>query len=250
MAKKRRKWTREELILTFNLYCKIEFSKINYRHPQIVSLATMIKRTPSAVSWKLVNFASLDSELTKRGIKGASNSSKLDQEIFNEFINNWDKLVEESEALLLTYQKIEKTIFNHKDIIYKEGLEQLRLVKTRTNQSFFRQAVLSSYSSKCCLTGIDIPELLIASHIIPWAKDKKNRLNPQNGLCLNNLHDKAFDRGLITFDNNYRLILSEKIKNKEHKYFMELEGKKMTLPKKFLPKIEFLEYHNMEIFQG
>jgi len=245
MAEKRRKWTREELILTFNLYCKIEFSKINYRHPQIISLATMIKRTPSAVSWKLVNFASLDSELTQRGIKGASNSSKLDKEIFHEFIDNWDKLVEESEKLLLRYQNIEDITSN-----YKEGLEQLRLVKTRTNQSFFRQAVLSSYSSKCCLTGIDIPELLIASHIIPWAKNKKNRLNPQNGLCLNSLHDKAFDRGLITFDKNYQLILSKTIKNKKHKYFIELEGKKMTLPKKFLPKVEFLEYHNMEIFQG
>lgn len=213
MAEKRRKWTREELILTFNLYCKIEFSKINYRHPQIISLATMITRTPSAVSWKLVNFASLDSELTQKGIKGASNSSKLDKEIFNEFINNWDKLVEESELLLLTYQNIEEPTSKHKEIIFKEGIEQLRLVKTRTNQSFFRQAILSSYSSKCCLTGINIPELLIASHIIPWARDKKNRLNPQNGLCLNSLHDKAFDKGLITFDDNYKLILSKKIKN-------------------------------------
>lgn len=250
MIKKRRAWTREELILTFNLYCKIEFSKINYRHPSIIFLAEMLERTPSAVSWKLVNFASLDSELTKRGIKGATNSSKLDKEIFNEFIQNWDKLVEESEFLLLNFKNEKENIYPTPHLESKIGEDKLRLVKTRVNQSFFREVVLSSYSSKCCLTGINIPELLIASHIIPWSKDTKNRLNPQNGLCLNSLHDKAFDRGFITFDDNYKLILSETLKKKESKYFIELEGKKITLPKKFLPNIDFLKFHREEVFQG
>ena len=209
MIKKRRAWTRDELILTFNLYCKIEFSKINYRHPLIISLAEMIKRTPSAVSWKLVNFASLDSSLTKRGIRGAVNSSKLDKEIFHEFINNWEELIKESEALLLSYT-IKTNNLDSQDTSLKLGKEKLRLVKTRMNQSFFRQMILSSYDYKCCLTGIDIPELLIASHIIPWSKDEKNRLNPQNGLCLNTLHDKAFDRGFITFDDNYNLTFAPK----------------------------------------
>jgi len=248
MKQKRRAWTRNELIVTFNIYCKIEFSKINYRNPLIQSLANLIGRTPSAVAWKLVNFASLDSELTKRGIKGAKNSSKLDKEIFNEFINNWELLVEESESLLQQYHQINK---EQQNIILKlkEGKETLRFVKTRVNQSFFRDAVLSSYSASCCLTGINIPELLVASHIIPWSKDKKNRLNPQNGLCLNSLHDKAFDRGLISFDENYRLILSTEIKRKRNKYFSDLEGNQMTLPKKFLPKLEFLEYHHKVIFK-
>ncbi len=250
MIKKRRGWTREELILTFNLYCKIEFSKINYRHPLIISLAEMIGRTPSAVSWKLVNFASLDSELTQRGIKGATNSSKLDKEIFNEFINNWEELIDESESLLINYKNKQINNSDNQDIPLKIGKEKLRLVKTRTNQTFFRQMVLSSYSSKCCLTGIDIPELLVASHIVPWSQDTENRLNPQNGLCLNSLHDKAFDRGFITFDDSYKLILSEKLKKKQSKYFIELEGQKITLPKKFLPNINFLKFHREEIFQG
>ena len=250
MVSKRKRWEREELILTFNLYCKIEFSKINYRHPLVISLANIIGRTPSAVSWKLVNFASLDSELTKRGIKGAINSSKLDKEIFNEFINDWSKLIEESEILLLNNTDIKNNNIDIKSKNSKLGGEKLRLVKTRINQSFFRQTVLSSYSRKCCLTEINIPELLVASHIIPWSKDEKNRLNPQNGLCLNNLHDKAFDRGLISFDNDYKLILSSKIKKQKSKYFLDLEGKQLILPKKFLPNIEFLKYHNREIFQG
>jgi len=250
MIKKRRAWTREELILTFNLYCKIEFSKINYRHPLIVSLAEILDRTPSAVSWKLVNFASLDSELTQRGIKGAINSSKLDKKIFNEFTQNWGKLAEESELLLCTFKRENENIFSTPNLQLKLGEDKLRVIKTRVNQSFFREAVLSSYSFKCCLTGIDIPELLIASHIIPWSQDTENRLNPQNGLCLNSLHDKAFDRGFITFDDSYKLVLSEKLKKKQSKYFIELEGQKITLPKKFLPNINFLKFHREEIFQG
>jgi putative restriction endonuclease len=249
MKKIRRKWTREELVITFNLYCKIEFSKINYRHPSIVSLSQLIERTPSAVAWKLVNFASLDSELTKRGIKGAVNCSKLDREIFHEFTTNWEASIEESENLLLKF-KINTGIIKEETIKVKEGKDILRLVKTRRNQSFFRESILSSYNSTCCLTGIDIPQLLIASHIIPWSEDEENRLNPQNGLCLNSLHDKAFDKGFISFDENYQVVVSAELKNQKSQYFSDLEGQKMTLPKKFLPNLDFLKYHNERIFRG
>ena len=249
MKKIRRKWTREELVITFNLYCKIEFSKINYRHPSIVSLSQLIERTPSAVAWKLVNFASLDSELTKRGIKGAVNCSKLDREIFHEFTTSWEALIEESENLLLKF-KINMGIIKEETIKVKEGKDILRLVKIRRNQSFFRESILSSYNSTCCLTGIDIPQLLIASHIIPWSEDKENRLNPQNGLCLNSLHDKAFDKGFISFDENYRVVVSAELKNQKSQYFSDLEGQKMTLPKKFLPNLDFFKYHNERIFRG
>ncbi len=88
MSQKRKNWTRNELIMAFNLYCKIPFSKINYRHDQIVKLAEAIQRTPSAVAWKLVNFASLDPSLAERGIRGATNTGKLDKIVFEEFTNN------------------------------------------------------------------------------------------------------------------------------------------------------------------
>lgn len=252
MAQKRRNWTREELIVAFNLYCKIEFSKINYRHPLIIKLSEAIKRTPSAVAWKLVNFGSLDPSLKKKGIKGASNASKLDKIIFDEFRNNWEDLAFESEILIAKHFNENIELQYTLDFSKKEGKDVKRLVKTRVNQSFFRATVLASYNFTCCLTGIKIPELLVASHIIPWSKDKKNRLNPENGLCLNNLHDKAFDKGLISFDNEYRLLLSKKlIENSDisiQQYFKNLEGKKLLLPKRFLPNELFLNYHFENIF--
>ena len=252
--KKRRNWTREELIVAFNLYCKIPFSKINHRNHLLIKLANAIGRTPSAVAWKLVNFASLDSSLQERGIKGASNTGKLDKIIFDEFINNWDDLSYESEFLLSRFLNKNTTVLYDEVTDFKEGKEVDMSVKVRTNQSFFRSAVLSSYDFKCCLTNIDIPGLLIASHIIPWSKDKKNRLNPRNGLCLNNLHDKAFDSGLITFDGDFRLVLSNELKGSNSDnvktYFHQLEGKALMLPKKFRPDENFLIYHNENIFKS
>lgn len=250
---KRKNWNRDELILAFNLYCKIEFSKINYKHPKIVELSNYIERTPSSVTWKLVNFASLDPSLKKKGIKGASNVAKMDKLIFEEFTSNWEDMIFESEKLRL------KTFHREQDLkkidsFEKEGKEALRTVKIRINQSFFRTTILAAYDSTCCITGLNIPELLVASHIIPWSKDVKNRLNPQNGLCLNNLHDKAFDKGLISFNASFELVLSKKIKEQQNhfveKFFFLYEGNQLIMPKKFLPKKKFLEYHHKEVFLG
>ena len=115
----RRNWTREELILAFNLYCKIPFGKYNQRTKEVIELANLIGRTPSAISFKLANFASLDPYHQSRGIKGMSNAGKLDQEIYNEFSNNWDDLIYESEELLRkksdkgSFKNLTNTVLSH-----------------------------------------------------------------------------------------------------------------------------------------
>jgi len=180
-------WTREELIIAFNLYCKTPFGKIHIHNPEIISLAKVLRRTPSAVSWKLANFASLDPSLKKRNIAGATHGSKVDAEVWNEFNSDWNRLSFESEKLLA--QKLGKQIEDVSDVelpdLPKTGMERDSLVKIRINQSFFRRSVLAAYNFQCCITGLEIPELLNASHIIPWSKDEENRVNPRNGLCLN-----------------------------------------------------------------
>src|SRR5687768_14434560 len=106
MKKDEKLWNREELILAINLYCKIPFGKIHNRNPAIIELASLLNRTPNAVSYKLANLASLDPTLKARGIKGADKSSKLDKEIWNEFYANWDILPFKSEKLLAKYKGI------------------------------------------------------------------------------------------------------------------------------------------------
>lgn len=250
-------WTREELILAVNLYCKLPFGKMHKGNAGIIALSQIIPRTPSSIARKLGNFASFDPSLKARGIKGLPNTSKLDADIWNEFYNNWDAALLASEELLAKKKHTTVEALNNinLDDLPKEGKEKQRLVKTRVNQSVFRTVVLATYNSTCCITGINNPELLIASHIVPWSKDESNRLNPMNGLCLNALHDKAFDNGLITIDaNDYTIKISSKLKSKKPtvsigQNFLKLEGKPIQLPGKFLPAKELLKQHN-EFFKS
>ena len=245
-------WTRDELILAINLYCKLPFGKMHSRNSEIISFANLIGRTPSSIALKLGNFASFDPTLKERGIKGASNASKLDKQIWDEFYNNWDIALIESEKLLAKtkHTTIEKLNDIEISDLTKEGLDKKRLVKTRINQNIFRTMVLATYDNSCCITGINNPELLIASHIVPWSKDEKNRLNPTNGLCLNALHDRAFDKGLITISaKDYTIRISSKLKIKNavvniNLNFLKFEGMEISLPDKFLPSKEQLKKHN------
>jgi putative restriction endonuclease len=250
------KWTREELIMAFNLYCKIPFGKIHIHNPEIISLAKILGRIPSAVSWKLANFASLDPFLQKRNIAGASHGSKLDAEIWNEFNGDWDKLAFESERLLA--HKVGKQVEEVSEVdlfdLPKAGKERESIVKVRVNQSFFRKAVLAAYNYQCCITGLEIPELLNASHIIPWSKDEANRVNPRNGLCLNVIHDRAYDRGLLTITPEFTVKVSKSIKNINasnavQDFLLRYDGSIINKPARFLPDPKFLKYHNRRVFR-
>src|SRR5690606_3656303 len=130
------------------------------------------------------NFARFDPIQQLRGIKGSTNGSYLDEEIWNEFHENWDELAFESEKLLaeLKNEPLINKVVEDEVLPLLEGKERETLVRVRVNQGFFRTTVLTSYLNSCCITGINIPDLLIASHIIPWSKDEKNRVNPCNGL--------------------------------------------------------------------
>ena len=203
-----------------------------------------------------MNFTSLDAEKQKIGNKGKSAASSSDKVIWNEYFGKWEKLALDSSIILSTIQNkpIEDIIDLEPELKFTEGKEKERIVKTRVNQNDFRQRILASYNERCCITGISISSLLVASHIIPWSKNIQERLNPRNGICLNNIHDKAFDNGLITITTDFKIKLSEIIlqKKKEQsiqKYFLEYENQAIILPDRFLPSKEFLEYHHQNIFK-
>jgi len=249
------KWSQEEHILAFNLYCKIPFTKINANYQPVKELAEIIGRSDGSVAMKLANFARLDPVLKARNISGLTQGAKGEEEVWNMFNGNWEELAWQSEKILAKYKhdSVENTAEIIKDDLPKEGKEREAIVKIRVNQSFFRKTILASYNNICCITGISIPELLIASHIIPWARDDKNRMNPANGLCLNALHDKAFDKGLITITPDFVVRISDRFlgvltKTKLEGFFLPYNGKKISLPNKFLPQREFLEYHNSTIY--
>lgn len=251
-------WTRDELVLALNLYLKLPFGKLHSRTPEIIHLAEIIGRNANAVAMRLNNFASVDPFHQQRGIGGLPGGKKQVEPIWNEFINNKEELLFESEKILaeLEHQTLET---KYKDIL--TGIEKLkgetkiREVKTRVNQNVFRLIVLANYNRKCAITGIDLPDLLVASHIMPWSQNEDERLNPENGICLSALYDRAYDKGLIGITENYQIILSKELKIKEAKEFYpmifgNLQGHSLTLPQKYLPKKEFLQFHLDTIFRG
>jgi len=242
-------WTKEQLLLAINLYSKLTFGQMHYRNPVIIDLARIIGRTPGAVAYKLVNFASLDPRLKQ---KGMSNASNLDKAVWQEYMLNWDDVFIEGEQLLAKkkHTTLEKLYnINLDDYQQKDGREVDRMVKVRLDQSMFRGLVLTNFDNQCCITGIKMLELIVASHITPWSKDDKNRLNPQNGLALNALHDKAFDKHLITVTEDFKIKISPKFylhKDIESikQNFIDYDGKELIPPRKFYPDTKFLRVHN------
>ena len=245
------KWNREEHILAFNLYCKIPFGTIHMRNPRIIELAQLLGRSVGSVSLKLSNFARLDPALQARGIRGMPHGSKTEAEIWNEFVDHPESLAFESERLLAS--RVGKSVEDSTGIdvrdLPNEGLERDATVRVRVNQGFFRSRILSAYNYRCCVTGLTVKPLLVASHIVPWSEDVSNRLNPRNGLCLNALHDRAFDRGFMWVEDNFTIRFSKSLfeasgeSEESLKWLTSFEGQPLLLPNRFSPDPALLRRH-------
>ena len=154
-------------------------------------------------------------------------------------------------------RKISSKLIAHFDI-EKEGKDIISKTKLRKGQDYFRRMILANYGGRCALTGIDIPQLLLASHIIPWAdkSHEKDRLNPCNGICFSALYDKAFDKGLITVSpDDFTVILSSALREYEteeyyDKHFGCIENQRITMPIEHKPNRDFLAYHKEHVFMG
>ena len=238
-------WTLDETIIAFNAYCKIPFKNSSKTHPLIVAYSQIIGRTPSALNMKIGNLGRLDPKLKEKGIVGLSHGAKLEQTVWNEFYKNPAELAFRSECLVKQYAERIKHPETDDGIIIPEGTEREVVVKERVNQSFFRAAVLSSYNFRCCITGVESPELLDACHIMDWAEDEKNRTNPENGLCLTPTLHRAYDKNLLAITPDYKVIVSphlhEHAIDAVYKQFLgEINNRKINLPGKFLPNKDFL----------
>ena len=252
------RWTKEGILVVLRYYYLIPFAKMNKNHPLVRECAEIIGRTPSSVNLRLGNFGSFDPDLKALDISGLKNAGNAVQAVWDAYYGNFDKLFADSEKLIEQFQKKRVPVA---EVSEKTGYEVTRTVQVRGNQGVFRDMVLSNYDERCCITGMEVPTLLVASHIKPWAEDEKNRLNPANGLCLNTLHDKAFDRGLITLDAQNRLVVSSELHSKAHREternatyleqsFLQYEGRKILTPVRFLPDPSLMEYHREKIFAG
>ena len=253
MKQGQRLWTRDELLLAINLYCKLTFGQLHKGNPAIIQLAGLVGRTPSSVALKLVNFASLDPSLDRAGM---SNASHLDRQVWQEFYADWAGRALESEQLLAAAQHLtlEEVAAEYEPLPpVPVGRVKEQLVKVRVNQQFFRRTVLAAYDNTCCITGLRQPALLVAGHIKPWAVDVANRLNPRNGLALNALHDRAFELGLFTIrPDDYVIEVAPAVRQGNRpdaqaagELLGQYHGQALRLParRRFLPDPAFLDWH-------
>lgn len=252
----RKAWSREQLVVALKLYCEMPFGKMHSRNPEIIRYANLIHRTPSALAMKLTNFASLDPAITSTGRKGLSGASKTDKEIWEEMTSDWPRMAEEIARVRTDLAIDEPRAATLEEVATSYvGYTRTAVIEARIGQDFFRKAVLSAYNFRCCITGLGIRELLVASHIAPWRTDKANRLNPRNGLCLSSVHDRAFDAGLLTLTDDFRVLLSPKLQRMKLDTFVKstfctYENRPIKLPEKFVPDAVFLKHHRDEVFQG
>ena len=186
------------------------------------------------------------------------NASALDKQIWAELQVNWDSVALDAAAqyehlaqrngVQADNDLLEEAPLSEEVLAVEKCRTRSAIVQVRVNQARFRKAVLASYNATCCISGLQHEKLVIASHIVPWSEDTKNRLNPQNGLCLSALHDRAYDPGLITVIPDFEVRVSPKIKaNKKDSFISEsllrFDQKPIRFPDRFGPSPAFLEWH-------
>ena len=246
---KRRNWGREETLAAFNLYARTAFGRLHARNPEIIDLARYLGRTPGAVAMKCCNLAALDPALQSRGIRGLRGISNLDREAWEEFHREPEKVGYESEIAFSEIMHMAPRLALEDDpVVIVAGTDREALRRVRVTQHLFREMVLSGYRERCAICTLPSRELLIASHIVGWALDKANRMNPRNGICLCSLHDRAFDTGLIDIDEKYRIHVTRRCRiDRDHRIAKQMlyhfDGASITLPERWLPDPSLLARH-------
>jgi len=205
---------------------------------------------------KLCNLASLDPVITESGRSGLAGASAADRAIWEEMNADWLAFAVAAESAArevgILRDGIEEPAEPDIEPDYTGG-ERTVNRSERVGQNLFREAVLTAYDHRCCVTGLAVPRMLIASHIVPWRENPANRLNPSNGLCLSVLHDRAFDIGLITIREDWTVAVSPTLGDEHGEFWRRsvdaYEGQTIALPEKFTPNQEFLAHHREHIFQ-
>ncbi|MBX3397093.1 MAG: HNH endonuclease [Gemmataceae bacterium] len=243
-------WTRDQLLMALRLYFRLPFGKLHKSNVEIVRLAKQIGRTPSALAMKACNFANLDPNIKQKGLSGAS---RADAAIWDEFHSNPTGLALEAEEAAARFHAMGEDAEPISLEMPTGPTERDSIVRVRRVQSFFRAAVLTSYNGRCAISGITGPEMVIASHIVPWSESEKRRADPTNGLCLNTLFDRAFDRLLISVDEDGKVLVSPRLRERVHGAslgcdLIAAEGRQLIRPSRFAPDPSALAEHRARFF--
>lgn len=239
-------WTREQEIVALYLYCLIPFNRVTNSNPQIKAMSELIGRPNSnSLKTKIANFGHFDTHLVASGL---NHTSRLDEEIWNEYCGRWQELEIDALEILEQFQNQSPSVIYEIPTI-PQGQERETIVRQRANQYLFRNMVLSAYNNTCCITGLARQELLDACHIVDWATNEANRLNPCNGLAMNVLFHRAYDDYFLGITPDLEVVVSDRLydglrgvaKKNAYDIFSKYAGSTIATPKKFKPELELVE---------
>lgn len=244
-------WSREDIIIAYALYCITPRSKTNSSNKLIQQVAEINSHSVHSLVMRMQNFKYIDPAYIAAVNKGLGHVAKMDRVIFEEFKHDWGGLSYQAEKLTGL------NLFDADPLQGAKPLSTLTNVNTVSRERhFFRRSVMAAHENTCCVSGITVPTVLVASHIKPYNKCRTSdeRTDPTNGLCLNSFYDKAYDQGIITVDPYYKIRVSMKVREKYPQEACErwlycLEGKTINMPERFRPDPKYLEYHTYNIFK-
>lgn len=233
----RRNWTPKEVMEALALYLVTDFGRFHSRNPDIIRLATRLDRTAAAVALKLTNLAALDESLSQKGMANASATDRL----------VWDAFLRNSRDVEVAYTRQNgppvTEMADRPEQFDHLGGQTPTVTQARRGQALFRDMVLTSYRSRCALTGAEDPRVLNASHILSWSDHPDHRMWPTNGICLNALHDRAFDRHLISFDENWRMLIAPHVPIETRRILERGTDGVLQMPRRFQPDKGFMASH-------
>jgi len=256
-------WTREETLVAFYLYSQVPYNETRDDHPMVVRFSELLsRRTVGSVKAKLGNLYSASPVAKSKGHKGLGNVSILDEVVWKEYEEDPEGIISEAIEVVknLNDRPLIESVTDGHPFIVSPGEDRMALTRQRVRQDLFRGQIIEAYKCRCCISGISDRNVLNASHIKPWSVcDGEEKTSVRNGLCLNVLHDRLFDRGLITIDSGYEIVFSKKLKNilerglyVEYQKFIGEEGQKLQLSevgRDLRPDTIYLEYHREKIFE-
>jgi len=191
----------------------------------------------------------------------------LDEDDWIPVPGNWSRNIVQGKAYdtsdyygMLLYQQVQEKLSSQKDNSYvvrevsmnsRYGKKQM--IKPRIGQGAFKVLITDAYRRRCAITGEKTLPVLEAAHIKPYSLDGPHEIN--NGLLLRRDFHTLFDRGYITIDKNFTVVVSRRIKEDfgNGKEYYAHHGKKLIiLPERReqLPDPNYLEWHNENVFLG
>jgi putative restriction endonuclease len=246
-------WTKGETMMAFALYKLLQTSEHDAKNDDVIRLARSLSRTPAAVALKIQNIAAHDPDGKHRGLV---HGSKYDESIWGDYFKNPDGFL--NKCLDVMSMRINGHPSESFESLDSEAQStpvgrDLPLEATqRYGQSALRNVLLKNYHARCCLTGIDIKELLVVSHIKPWSvSEPTEKVSASNALLLNAFHDRAFDKGLITINQQLKVVVWDELEHSKlnDKWLYSYEGKRISVPEAGVPDREYVTYHNKNIFK-